>query len=139
MSVKQQAPERALAVYPDAAERARRLTSEGPLVVKVGGSIQDVPAQMAQVMGDAAALAAMGVAVVVVHGGGKAISAAMGRARGFVRARVIACLCAHVRDRQISTQRPGGEREKGTVRVSDRVRARERASERETAAPPAGP
>ena len=80
MSVKQQAPERALAVYPDAAERARRLTSEGPLVVKVGGSIQDVPAQMAQVMGDAAALAAMGVAVVVVHGGGKAISAAMASA-----------------------------------------------------------
>lgn len=47
------------------------------IVVKVGGSIQDDPAQMRLVMRDVSLLAAAGAGVVVVHGGGKAISAAM--------------------------------------------------------------
>lgn len=47
------------------------------VVVKVGGSIQDDPAQLRLVAADAAALARDGVRPVLVHGGGKAISAAM--------------------------------------------------------------
>jgi len=47
------------------------------VVVKVGGSIQDDSTQMRQVMRDVAALSALGALPVIVHGGGKAISAAM--------------------------------------------------------------
>lgn len=50
------------------------------LVVKVGGSIQDNPAQMRAVMRDVAALVSMGARAVVIHGGGKAITAAMAKA-----------------------------------------------------------
>lgn len=50
------------------------------ILVKVGGSIQDNPAQMAAIAGDVAELSRLGAAVVVVHGGGKAISAAMNAA-----------------------------------------------------------
>lgn len=48
-----------------------------PVVIKFGGSIQDDPAQTAQVAREVALLAAMGLRPVVVHGGGKAISAAL--------------------------------------------------------------
>ncbi len=47
------------------------------VVVKVGGSIQDDVAQLALVTNDIAVMRSVGAAVVVVHGGGKAISAAM--------------------------------------------------------------
>lgn len=47
------------------------------IVIKVGGSIQDDPAQMRLVARDAALLAATGAQITLVHGGGKAISAAM--------------------------------------------------------------
>lgn len=47
------------------------------IVLKIGGSIQDDPAQLRAIAADAAALALQGAGVVVVHGGGKAISAAM--------------------------------------------------------------
>ena len=47
------------------------------VVVKVGGSIQDDVTQMRHVMRDIAALSALGALPVIVHGGGKAISAAM--------------------------------------------------------------
>lgn len=50
------------------------------VVVKVGGSIQDDPAQMRSVMRDVAALASLGSKPVVIHGGGKAITAAMNAA-----------------------------------------------------------
>lgn len=50
------------------------------ILVKVGGSIQDNPAQMKAIGADIAELARRGAAVVVVHGGGKAISAAMSAA-----------------------------------------------------------
>lgn len=54
------------------------------VVVKVGGSIQDDPAQLSAVMADVAAAARSGRwSPVVVHGGGKAISAAM-KAAGLV-------------------------------------------------------
>jgi acetylglutamate kinase len=60
---------------------AQRESVRGVLfVVKVGGSIQDDPGQVGAVMADAAALARAGGRVVVVHGGGKAITAAMGAA-----------------------------------------------------------
>lgn len=61
------------------------LTATPPLVVvKVGGSIQDDPAQLSAVMADVAAAAATGRwSPIVVHGGGKAISAAM-KAAGLV-------------------------------------------------------
>ena len=48
----------------------------GFTVVKVGGSIQDVPQQIGQVMAEVATLRALGANIIVVHGGGKAISAA---------------------------------------------------------------
>jgi len=48
----------------------------GFTVVKVGGSIQDVPQQIGQVMAQVATLRALGANIVVIHGGGKAISAA---------------------------------------------------------------
>ncbi|MBL8990352.1 MAG: acetylglutamate kinase [Phycisphaerae bacterium] len=50
------------------------------VLIKVGGSIQDDPAQITAVMRDAAAAARAGRPCVVVHGGGKAISAAMNAA-----------------------------------------------------------
>lgn len=50
------------------------------VVIKVGGSIQDDPAQMRGVMRDVAAIASLGARPVVIHGGGKAISAAMNAA-----------------------------------------------------------
>jgi acetylglutamate kinase len=50
------------------------------ILVKVGGSIQDNPAQMKAIGADVAELSRRGAAVVVVHGGGKAISAAMNAA-----------------------------------------------------------
>lgn len=50
------------------------------IVVKVGGSIQDDPAQMRAIAADVAELARRGHRPVVVHGGGKAISAAMNAA-----------------------------------------------------------
>jgi acetylglutamate kinase len=46
-------------------------------LIKVGGSIQDNPAQMRAIAADIAELARRGHHPVVVHGGGKAISAAM--------------------------------------------------------------
>lgn len=59
--------------------RLSALRSMG-LVVKVGGSIQDDPAQMRAVMRDVAALASLEARPVVIHGGGKAITAAMAKA-----------------------------------------------------------
>ncbi|MBX9737283.1 MAG: acetylglutamate kinase [Phycisphaerales bacterium] len=50
---------------------------EQSIVVKLGGSIQDDPAQLALVARDVALMHAVGARVIVVHGGGKAISAAM--------------------------------------------------------------
>lgn len=50
------------------------------ILVKVGGSIQDNPDQMKAIAADIAELARRGAAVVAVHGGGKAISAAMNAA-----------------------------------------------------------
>jgi acetylglutamate kinase len=47
------------------------------ILVKVGGSIQDNPAQMKAIAADVAELVKRGSSIVVVHGGGKAISAAM--------------------------------------------------------------
>ncbi|HYD01968.1 MAG TPA: acetylglutamate kinase [Phycisphaerales bacterium] len=49
-------------------------------LVKVGGSIQDNPVQMRSIAADVAELVRRGNGVVVVHGGGKAISAAMAAA-----------------------------------------------------------
>ncbi|HZW06004.1 MAG TPA: acetylglutamate kinase [Phycisphaerales bacterium] len=51
--------------------------SRPTILVKVGGSIQDNPAQMKAIAADVAELVRRGNRVVVVHGGGKAISAAM--------------------------------------------------------------
>jgi len=53
------------------------LTQRGPIVVKVGGSIQDEAAQLQQIMDDVITLRQLGGQVVVVHGGGKAINAAV--------------------------------------------------------------
>ncbi|MGH7132084.1 MAG: acetylglutamate kinase [Phycisphaerales bacterium] len=47
------------------------------VLVKVGGSIQDDPVQMRTVMRDVSAIAAAGAKPIVVHGGGKAITAAL--------------------------------------------------------------
>lgn len=59
--------------------RLAALRSAG-LVVKLGGSIQDDPAQLRAVCRDVAALASLGARPVIVHGGGKAITAAMNQA-----------------------------------------------------------
>ncbi|MGD9688577.1 MAG: acetylglutamate kinase [Phycisphaerales bacterium] len=70
------------AVYTWIASHHRRLAGlrgQG-VVVKVGGSIQDDPGQMRAVMRDVAALASLGSKPVVIHGGGKAITAAMNAA-----------------------------------------------------------
>lgn len=70
----------------DAIDKAAALVEAGKyirhfsgkaVVVKVGGSIQDDPEGLARLMGDVCFLRAVGVRPVVVHGGGKAISAAM--------------------------------------------------------------
>lgn len=50
------------------------------LVVKVGGSVQDDPATMKSIARDVACLVTLGARPVVVHGGGKAITAAMAKA-----------------------------------------------------------
>lgn len=55
-------------------------TTSSTVVVKVGGSIQDDPAQIVEVMRDVAGAARAGRSCIVVHGGGKAISAAMNAA-----------------------------------------------------------
>jgi len=47
------------------------------VVVKLGGSFMDVPADLAAVCADIAFMRAVGIHPVVVHGGGKAISRAM--------------------------------------------------------------
>lgn len=54
--------------------------TRGTLLVKVGGSIQDNPDRMRAIAGEIADLCRRGYAVAVVHGGGKAISAAMNQA-----------------------------------------------------------
>jgi acetylglutamate kinase len=51
--------------------------SRAPVLVKFGGSVQDDPAQTASIIADISALARLGLRPIVVHGGGKAISAAM--------------------------------------------------------------
>ena len=50
------------------------------VVVKVGGSIMDVPSDLARVIGDICFMAAVGMRPIIVHGGGKAISDAMAAA-----------------------------------------------------------
>ena len=47
------------------------------VVVKVGGSIMDAPEDLARLLGDVCFLHSVGIRPVVVHGGGKAINAAM--------------------------------------------------------------
>ncbi len=58
----------------------RQPAQRGSILVKVGGSIQDNPAQMKAIAADIAELARRGNSLIVVHGGGKAISAAMNAA-----------------------------------------------------------
>jgi len=48
----------------------------GMTIIKIGGSIQDDAAQVAQIAAEIATLAALGAQICLVHGGGKAISAA---------------------------------------------------------------
>lgn len=60
-------------------QRLAHLREHG-LVVKIGGSIQDDPAQLRGVCADVSALASLGFRPVLVHGGGKAITAAMAKA-----------------------------------------------------------
>jgi len=50
------------------------------VVVKVGGSIMDVPEDLARVIGDICFMSAVGMRPIIVHGGGKAISEAMKQA-----------------------------------------------------------
>lgn len=59
---------------------ARRPSALTTILVKVGGSIQDNPTQMKAIAADIAELSSRGHGVIVVHGGGKAISAAMAAA-----------------------------------------------------------
>ncbi len=47
------------------------------VVVKVGGSVQEDPDKLRSMMGDIALMSAVGMRPVIVHGGGKAITAAM--------------------------------------------------------------
>ena len=47
------------------------------VVVKVGGSVQEDPDKLRSMMGDIAFMSAVGMRPVIVHGGGKAITAAM--------------------------------------------------------------
>ncbi|MEO0964098.1 MAG: acetylglutamate kinase [Planctomycetota bacterium] len=73
----------------DAVAKARVLVEAGSwirefegktIVVKVGGSIMDEPEQLAAVLGDVCFMASVGVRPVIVHGGGKGITAAMAEA-----------------------------------------------------------
>lgn len=50
------------------------------VVVKIGGSIMDEPETLASLVQDVCFMASVGMRPIVVHGGGKAISAAMGQA-----------------------------------------------------------
>lgn len=50
------------------------------IVVKVGGSIMDEPATLAALINDVCFMRTVGMAPIIVHGGGKAISAAMSEA-----------------------------------------------------------
>ncbi len=50
------------------------------VVVKVGGSIMDEPAALASLINDICFMAAVGLRPVIVHGGGKGITAAMNQA-----------------------------------------------------------
>ena len=75
------AQSRALAHHPGLlflaqAQHSIAALRSGFTVVKVGGSIQDVPEQIGRVMAEVATLRALGANIIVVHGGGKAISAA---------------------------------------------------------------
>jgi acetylglutamate kinase len=73
----------------DAIAKARVLVEAGAwvrrfegktIVVKVGGSIMDDPAALDAVIGDVCFMASVGVRPVLVHGGGKGITAAMAEA-----------------------------------------------------------
>jgi acetylglutamate kinase len=59
-----------------------------PLVIKLGGSVQDDPAQTAGIIDDIATLTHAGLCPIIVHGGGKAINAAM--AQGGLTPRFVA-------------------------------------------------
>lgn len=50
------------------------------VVVKVGGSIMDEPETLASLLQDVCFMASVGMRPIIVHGGGKAINAAMGQA-----------------------------------------------------------
>lgn len=59
----------------------RHAAAGAPIVIKVGGSIQDDRAQMRLVASQVAALRALsGLPIIVVHGGGKSVSAALTKA-----------------------------------------------------------
>lgn len=60
-------------------QRLAALRTQG-IVVKVGGSIQDNPDTLRAICRDAAALVSLGLRPVLIHGGGKAITAAMSSA-----------------------------------------------------------
>jgi len=73
----------------DAIAKARVLVEAGAwirqfegktIVVKVGGSIMDEPEALAAVIGDVCFMASVGVRPIIVHGGGKGITAAMAEA-----------------------------------------------------------
>ena len=60
-------------------QRLAALRTQG-IVIKVGGSIQDNPDTLRTICRDAAALVSLGLRPVLIHGGGKAITAAMSAA-----------------------------------------------------------
>lgn len=60
-------------------QRLAALRTQG-IVIKVGGSIQDNPQTLRAICRDAAALVSLGLRPVLIHGGGKAITAAMNAA-----------------------------------------------------------
>ncbi len=60
-------------------QRLAALRTQG-IVIKVGGSIQDDAAALRAICRDAAALVSLGLRPVLIHGGGKAITAAMNAA-----------------------------------------------------------
>ena len=49
------------------------------VVVKVGGSVQESPENLLRLLSDIAFMRTVGIKVILVHGGGKAISRAMER------------------------------------------------------------
>ncbi|MCC6581471.1 MAG: acetylglutamate kinase [Phycisphaeraceae bacterium] len=63
----------------EAHEYIRRFAGKR-VVVKVGGSIMDEPATLSSLIGDVCFLAAVGIKPILVHGGGKSITAAMQQA-----------------------------------------------------------